>query len=258
MKIFFKMILMNIKSQLEYKKAFIISTIGTFLVTFLMTISVKFLFMEFTHIGEWTYYEVLFLVGVVYFVFSLSEMFLRGLDKFDDIIRKGDFDRIMIRPQNLLIQSTSMEFDLSKVGKTVQALSIIIIALAHLQIEWTISKILVFLLINVGLFIIFLGTFILKATFCFWTIEGLEFMNIISEGGKKVAMYPINIYVKWFGFIFTFIFPFGMINYFPVLYIFGKADNWYWGLTPLFTIVYLVVCLLVWRLGVRHYESTGS
>ena len=258
MKLFFKMVLMNIRSQLEYKKAFIISTLGTFLITFLLTISIKFLFMEFTQIGEWTYYEVLLLVGVVYFVFSLSEMFLRGLDKFDDIIRKGEFDRILIRPQSLLLQATSMEFDLSKIGKMVQAFLIIVIALVNLQIEWTISKILIFAIMLIGLFIIFFGTFILKATFCFWTIEGLEFMNIVSEGGKKVAMYPINIYIRWFGFIFTFIFPFGMINYYPIMYIFGKVDNWYWGLTPLYTLIYLIVCLQFWKFGVRHYESTGS
>ena len=40
MKVYFKTILMLIKMQLEYRKAFIISVIGSFFVTFLLTLSV--------------------------------------------------------------------------------------------------------------------------------------------------------------------------------------------------------------------------
>lgn len=258
MKVYLKTILMLIKMQLEYRKAFIISVIGTFLITFLLTISIYFLFEEFGSIGTWTFYEVAFLFGMVFWNFSLAEMFLRGLDHFDKIIKNGEFDRILIRPQNLLMQATCTEFDFSKIGRAIQCIAIIIIAIANISISWNLYKILVFILMNIGCFIIFLGIFILKASFCFWTIDGLEFMNILAEGGKKVAQYPIDIYAKWFRIFFSFIVPFGLVNYYPVLYLFGKVDNWYYGLFPLFTIVFLIPCLLIWRMGVKHYESTGS
>ena len=258
MKVYFKTILMLIKMQLEYKKAFIISVIGSFLITFLLTISVYFLFEEFEQIGNWTFYEVAFLFGMVFLNFSISEMFLRGLDHFENIIKNGEFDRILIRPQNALMQATCTEFDLSKIGRILQCLIVIGISLTNLNIEWNLYKVFVFVLMNIGCFIIFLGIFILKASFCFWTIQGLEFMNILSEGGKKVAQYPIDIYAKWFRMFFTFIVPFGLVNYYPVLYLFGKADNWYLGILPLFTILFLIPCILVWKIGVKHYESTGS
>ena len=258
MKVYLKTILMLIKMQLEYRKAFIISVIGTFLITFLLTISIYFLFEEFGSIGTWTFYEVAFLFGMVFWNFSLAEMFLRGLDHFDKIIKNGEFDRILIRPQYLLLQATCTEFDFSKIGRAIQCIAIIIIAIANISISWNLYKILVFILMNIGCFIIFLGIFILKASFCFWTIDGLEFMNILAEGGKKVAQYPIDIYAKWFRMFFTFIVPFGLVNYYPVLYLFGKVDNWYYGVFPLFTIVFLIPCLIVWKIGVKHYESTGS
>lgn len=258
MKVYFKTILMLIKMQLEYRKAFITSVIGTFFITFLLTISIYFLFEEFGAIGTWTFYEVAFLFGMVFWNFSLAEMFLRGLDHFDKIIKNGEFDRILIRPQNLLMQATGTEFDFSKIGRAIQCIAIIVISIANISIDWNIYKILVFILMNIGCFIIFLGIFILKASFCFWTIDGLEFMNILAEGGKKVAQYPIDIYAKWFRMFFTFMVPFGLVNYYPVLYLFGKADNWYYGLFPLFTIIFLIPCLIVWKIGVKHYESTGS
>ena len=258
MKVYLKTILMLIKMQLEYRKAFIISVIGTFLITFLLTISIYFLFEEFGAIGTWTFYEVAFLFGMVFWNFSLAEMFLRGLDHFDKIIKNGEFDRILIRPQNLLMQATCTEFDFSKIGRAIQCIAITIISIANISISWNLYKVLVFLLMNIGCFIIFLGIFILKASFCFWTIDGVEFMNKLAVGGKKVAQYPIDIYAKWFRIFFTFIVPFGLVNYYPVLYLFGKADNWYYGLFPLFTVIFLIPCLIVWKIGVKHYESTGS
>ena len=258
MRIYFRTVLMNIKSQLEYRKAFLISFFGSFLVTFLLIFSIYFLFKEFEQVGEWNFYHIAFIFGIVYLSFSLAEMLLRGLDHFEDTIRKGEFDRLLTRPQNLLIQATSLEFELSKLGRTIQSVIIIAIALINIDINWSLYKILVFLLINIGCFIIILGIFILKAAFCFWTVDGIEFMNILSEGGKKVAQYPINIYEKWFRIVFTIIVPFGLVNYYPILYLFGKTDKWYLGLTPIGTIVFLIGCIYIWSLGVKHYESTGS
>ena len=258
MKVYLKTILMLIKMQLEYRKAFIISVIGSFLITFLLTISVYFLFEEFNQIGDWTFYEVAFLFGMVFLNFSLSEMFLRGLDHFDNVIKNGEFDRILIRPQNALLQSTCMEFDFSKIGRMVQCICVIVIALLNINIDWNLFRVLVFVLMNLGCFIIFLGIFILKASFCFWTVDGLEFMNILAEGGKKVAQYPIDIYAKWFRIFFTFIVPFGLVNYYPVLYLFGKVDNFYYGFIPICTVIFLIPCICVWKIGVKHYESTGS
>ncbi len=258
MKVYFKTIIMNIKSQLEYRKAFLISVFGSFLVTFLLIVAVYFLFLDFNQIGDWNFYEVAFLFGISFFNFALAEMFLRGLDHFEDTVRKGEFDRLMIRPQNLLIQATSMEFDISKIGRLIQSILIIVISLMNINIEWSLYKVIILILINIGCFIIFFGIFILKAAFCFWTINGLEFMNILSEGGKKVAQYPIDIYAKWFRVFFTYIVPFGIVNYYPVMYLFGKSNFWFYGLMPLGTIVFLLFCLLAWEKGVKHYESVGS
>ena len=81
MKIYFKTILMLIKTQLEYRKAFILSVLGSFLVTFLLIISVYFLFEEFNQIGNWTFYEVAFLFGMVFFCFSLRAPIKRTIKR---------------------------------------------------------------------------------------------------------------------------------------------------------------------------------
>jgi ABC-2 type transport system permease protein len=53
-----------------------------------------------------------------------------------------------------------------------------------------------FFMITSGV-LIFTGIYMLAATMCFWTVQGLEVANIFTDGGREMAQYPLNIYQKW-------------------------------------------------------------
>lgn len=63
--------------------------------------------------------------------------------------------------------------------------------------------------------------------------------------------------------VFTFIVPLATINYFPAHAILGRPDPLgsavlFRRLAPLVGFAFLLVCLGIWQIGVRHYRSTGS
>ena len=105
--------------------------------------------------------------------------------------------------------------------------------------------------------LIFLGIFILAASYCFVTVKGLEVRNVFTDGGKHMAQYPIGIFKKGFKFIFTFIIPYGFVNYYPLLYILGKNNNKLFMFSPLITVLYLIPCIIVFYKGIKKYSSTG-
>ena len=104
---------------------------------------------------------------------------------------------------------------------------------------------------------------VVQATMAFWTVETLEIMNSFTYGGEYAAEYPLSIYRPWFRRFFTFIIPLACANYFPALAILGKSDpmrapialQW---LAPLAGPAFLIFALQLWKIGVRHYRSTGS
>jgi len=109
----------------------------------------------------------------------------------------------------------------------------------------------------------FLGVLVLQATSAFWTVEGMEVWSAFTYGGLTMSQYPLSIYRWWFRGLFTYVIPLGSICYYPGLVILGRADPLgapaYTGwIAPLAGPVFLALCLQVWRLGVRHYQSTGS
>jgi ABC-2 type transport system permease protein len=108
--------------------------------------------------------------------------------------------------------------------------------------------------------LIFTGIYIVAATMCFWTIQGIEIVNIFTDGGREIAQYPLNIYQKWITKFFTYVIPFGTVNYLPLMYVLGKTEgnDIFYMITPIMGSLFILPCLLVWHLGVRHYRSTGS
>ena len=174
-------------------------------------------------------------------------------------VKKGLLDRILTRPRSVTLQVLCSDFIPAKIGRLTEAIILLIYGIFTIDVKWNIYKALVMILMISGSCVLFFSILLLKASFSFWTIEGMEAMNIISDGGREVSSYPINIYVKWFANIFTYVIPFGCVNYFPLLYLLDKGNVpvWY-GLTPFATLIFWVISFGVWKIGLKQYASTGS
>ena len=105
---------------------------------------------------------------------------------------------------------------------------------------------------------IFAGLFLFYAGTSFFTIEGLEVLNIFIYGGREFGSYPAVIYGKAILKFWTFVIPMAMIQYYPLLFLLGRTDSLWYALSPLTTLIFLIPAYLFWRFGLRHYRSTGS
>ena len=85
-------------------------------------------------------------------------------------------------------------------------------------------KIVLLLAATAGGVCLFFGLMVLQATTCFWTTEGLEIWNSVTNGGVYAAQYPLSIYRSWFRKFFLFVVPLGCVTYLPVVAVLGKPD----------------------------------
>jgi ABC-2 type transport system permease protein len=260
MGIYFKYLWIHFKSQMEYRTSFWLLSMGQFFIPFTVFAGLYFLFEQFGQIKGWQFFEVALCFGIIHMAFALSECFARGFDAFSSLVRNGEFDRLLVRPRTTFIQVLGSKFEFTRFGRLLQSAVVLVWALNNLNIEWSVVKAVTLLLMMVSGIFIFTGIYILAATLCFWTIEGLEVVNIFTDGGREMAQYPLNIYQKWVTRFFTFIIPFGTVNYLPLFYILGKnsGNEIYYMLIPVAGSLFILPCLLVWQFGVKHYRSTGS
>lgn len=259
-RLYFKYMQMLFKAEMQYRTSFWLLSVGQFFVPFAVFAGLYFLFERFGQLRGWSFYETALCFAVIQMAFALSECFARGFDSFSSLIVNGDFDRLLVRPRSTFVQVLGSQFEFTRVGRLVQGAVVLGWVLARLPVAWDVGKMVTLALMIVSGVFIFTGIFILAATLCFWTVQGLELANIFTDGGREMAQFPLDIYKKWVTRFFTFVIPFGCANYLPLLYILGRTDGpaALYMLSPLAGIAFLFPCLLGWRIGVRHYRSTGS
>jgi ABC-2 type transport system permease protein len=260
MSLYFKYLLILFKSQMQYRTSFWLLSFGQFFIPFTVFAGLYFLFERFGQIKGWEFFEVALCFAVIHMAFATSECFARGYDSFSSLIVKGEFDRLLVRPRNTFVQVLGSKFEFTRFGRLLQSVMVLTWALWNLAIDWSAIKAITLCLMIISGVLIFTGIYILAATMCFWTIQGLEVANIFTDGGREMAQYPLNIYQKWITKFFTYVIPFGTVNYLPLMYVLGKTEgnDILYMLTPLIGSLFILPCLFVWRIGVRYYRSTGS
>ena len=103
-KLYLHYVSINVRCMMEYKTSFLLTAIGQFLVSFNVFLGIFFMFQRFSTVEGFTYSEVLLCFSIILLEFALAEMVARGFDTFSGMVRSGDFDRILVRPQSEIIQ----------------------------------------------------------------------------------------------------------------------------------------------------------
>ncbi|MDO4331544.1 MAG: ABC-2 family transporter protein [Eubacteriales bacterium] len=247
-----------VRSVMEYRLSFLLSVVGQFLVSFNVFLGIFFLFQRFSGVKGFTYEEVLLCFSVMLMEFSLAEMFARGFDAFGGLVKSGEFDRIMVRPRSPVLQVLGSRFELTRIGRMLQAAVMFGYGVAVSGVEWTLGRIATLVCMIVGGTALFSGLFLIYASLCFFTLEGLEFMNVLTDGAREYGKYPVNVYGKRMLQFCTFIIPYALVQYYPLLYLLGRVKNIFYIFLPLAACLFLIPCYGLWRLGMRHYQSAGS
>lgn len=260
MLLYLKLLRVALKSQMEYRASFWMATMAFILSTFTEIFGIWILFDRFKMIQEWTFAELTLIYGTVQMGFALAESFARGFDNFSMILKHGEFDRILLRPVVTLMQVASREIHVIKLGRFVQGLLVLFWGLSKLEIPMGLFQFFVIGLALIGTTCLFYGLIILNATLCFWSTETLELINIATFGGVEAGQYPLSIYPGSFRMFFTLVIPLACVTYYPLATLLQHETLPLWAamLLPLTGIAFLLLCCLLWRLGVKHYSSTGN
>jgi ABC-2 type transport system permease protein len=262
-RLYLRYISVSFQSQMQYKASFLLQVLGHLLGTGIEFLGIWALFSRFSQIGTWSLAEIALFYGMVNTAFACADAVGRGFDIFGKTVQSGEFDRLLLRPQSTVLQILGTELTLKRVGRLSQGLVVLGWSLTTLQVPLTLALVWLLGTAFLGSIALFIGIVIIQATITFWTIESLEMMNILTYGGVETAQYPFSIYSQWFQRFFTFLVPLTCVSYFPLLAVLNKADEfsvpgWVCYSSPIAGVLFLGLALQFWKIGERHYCSTGS
>lgn len=258
MKLLLSYMSVQLKIRMEYKVSFVLTLISQVLYLFLELIVLDTLFDKFNLFTEYNKYELYVNFSIIFFCYSLAQLLGRGFDKLSNLIVDGSFDLLLIRPRNLLLQIIGNDMYFEKGSRLVASLVMLIYGIIKINCKLNFIKIFTLFSIIIGGFILFISLYIMGASVCFKTIQGLEIVNIFTDGIRDLSRYPITIYNKLIKIIFTFIIPLTLINYYPLEYIYGRTNNVLYLVLPYVSYLFIIPALLIFKMGLKSYKSSGS
>lgn len=264
LRLYLRFIGIQVRAQAQYKVSLAIDVGTYFAVTSLEFTVVLILFNRFPSMAGWHVGDVAMLTAISSFAFGIAELVGAGIDAFDQTIRRGEFDRVLLRPVSAIVQVVGSDFRLRRLGRLSEGFLIFALAVHLLPpIHWTPAKL---LMLPVGIFsgaAVFVAVLLLGATVCFWTVETTEITNSLTYGGREALSWPIAIYNRALQGFFLFVVPLAFGTYVPVCYLLGRPlplglPAWVAFCAPVAAGTFALAAAAFWRFGVGHYQSTGS
>jgi ABC-2 type transport system permease protein len=251
------------RGQMAYRTSFWMQIFSNFIIHAAEILALFAMFYRFDSMGGWSLPEVAFLHGVAMIAFSLADTLVVGLNAVPSQIRQGEFDRVLIRPLSTWLQSIVSEVSLRHVGQLVHGLIVFAWAVSRLSIDWTPERVAVLVIMTLAGCALFSALFTVEAILSFWTVNGVEAVNAFTYGGSTFAQFPLHIFERGMRILFLWAVPVGFVSYYPALFILDKPDplgnpDAFMWIGPGIVAAFCLVVAWGWRLGIRHYRSTGS
>ena len=260
---YWMLVTMWIRSSLAYPASFVLMLVSQALITGTDFVAVLLMFSHIKSFGGFSLAEMALLYGTASMTLGLADLFTGSIERIGQRIRGGDLDVWLIRPVPAFLQAVTDNFALRRLGRPLQALLVMVVALGNLQIGWTVPKVGLLAISLISGSIIFAAIFVLGAAFQFVSIDSAELANSFTYGGQQLTQYPLSIFGRNIVRAVTFVVPLAFVNYYPVLYVLGKPaplglPAWIGLLAPAVAVVMIALAALAWRGGLRRYRSTGS
>jgi ABC-2 type transport system permease protein len=251
------------RSQASYRASFAVDVLSSATATLFDVTTVLVLFRVTGSLGGFGLAEVLVMVGLSAAGFAAADLVFGNVDQLKRYVRTGLFDAVLLRPLRPLPQLVVMDLPVRKVGRVLIGVGILVTAVLIARVDWTAGRAVLVVLTPLAGMVFFGSLFVATASLAFWWVESGEVGNAFTYGGRDFTAYPVTVYEGLFRRVFAFGLGFAFVAYYPALALLGRADplglpSWVGWASPAAAVVAAAVAAAVWRVGIRHYRSTGS
>lgn len=250
---------LNVQSWMEYRADFAIGIFAIFLTNVVTTAFFWVLFQHIPALSGWSFYQLLFMYGMLSLTFGIWHTFLTGCTawEMDRLVRMGDLDRILLRPINTLALLTMKRIDDDGFGDIIAGVLFLWYSAAQLGIVWSVPALFALAVLALGGALVLLAINVVLAALAFWVTSIRSLMDLFWSL-TRFAEYPINIYHPFVIWFLTIVVPFGFTSFYPSQFFFGNAPYLPYAYATLpFGLLLFGASYAFWSYGLKKYASTG-
>jgi ABC-2 type transport system permease protein len=211
------------------------------------------------HIGDWSKWEVVLLMGASHLIQQLFQaFFLSNCTQFSELIRTGKLDFMLLLPISTRFIVSLRQVDLGGFVNALSALAVMIYSLKQLAIVPSALEIFGFLVLVAAGILIHYSLIFLLATISFWTVRA---QGIIWGYYSlfNIARLPDAAFRGFFKVFFTFAVPMLLVANVPAKLLVSKLHS---PFEMVLVLGMMVVCFTMsqfgWNFSLRHYTSASA
>lgn len=261
--ILLRLFALNIKARLEYRADFVMNVLHGITYQLVGIAFIWTVLHRFPSLGGWNFGEVAFLYALRLLGHSLYLPFFWNLMALSELVRSGDFDRLLLRPVHPLILVITRAFQMNAAGDLVMSLAVFWVAQSALHLTWSATDLLYLLLVLAGAVLIEAAVQLILSSLAIWVVDASPLNWWADDLFNTFGNYPLTIYDRSLRFGFTYILPLAFVGYFPATVFLDRTGGGVFQVmfayaTPVVGVLSFVVALLFFSFSLRHYRSTGT
>ena len=248
----------HLRAALEYEADFWILVGAAVLTQLVGLVFVATVFRRVPQVNGWSMWEVLFVFAMLILAQGTGELLAEGCWAIAGLVSTGELDRMLVRPYPVVLQICSSRFGMNALGNRAVGGSLGGVALAHLPVRWTPAHVVLSLLVFASAMLVKVALVVAANATSFWSASPNNTFAIGMDHLGNLTRYPLSIYWSGLRALLSTAVPFAFVGFFPASFVLGHGGlAWLGLLTPVAAGYSVALTLLVFRLGLRRYESTG-
>jgi len=241
-----------------YRTNFWLMVLQSIVNSLMSILVVRFIYGSVDSIAGWNMHEMIILICTSLIVNQLYRGIIHwNQNRFIASVGDGSFDRMLLRPMNVMFQANTGSVDFTCPIAALFPLIVLITQISALEISINISAIVLYILFVIN-GVVVLSSFMMlfySFAFVFIKVDGLNNLYYIT---MDIADRPREMFSREFMYGFIFLIPAIPIANAPAAALLGKAD------TPMLLmylgvgILFLLASYLAIRTGLKRYTSASS
>lgn len=256
-KLFFWNSKLKIQRGIEYRADFIIGTFISLGMSSIAPITQYLIFSQTRGYPGWTIHQIILFQGVLLMTIGLRDTaFGEMKQNVLTLVRRGDFDRLLLKPYPPISILLTSGFNLKSIGTIIAGIIVTTVAYANLNMTFNILHLPLLIICLISGMLLGMS---LDIVFCSMVIKFVNLGQIIRLFDTIVnfASYPVEIYTKIPRVILSIIVPFAIFIYYPTQVLLNRIDFKLF-LAFLASIVIYILCNYLWNNTLKNYTSAGG
>lgn len=217
------------------------------------------IFLQVDTLNGWNVNQMIVFIGTFTILDAIyMATYFFGVLAIPEKIRTGGLDTYIVRPVNTLFYVSFEHIDLGSAILIIPGIMMVAYGVGMLGIQLTVWRVVGYIFLLSIMYFLMYTLMIIIRSLAFRFVKIDAFCEIENELVNFSFRIPGVVFRGMWKLLFFVFLPYGLMATIPTQFLTNVMDGRYWVLTLAVSAGFWLLCLFMWKRGLRRYTSASS